>query len=93
MIRGRLLTKLVTGVLPGAFAVVLSSVGAYLQISKAQANQEIRLSTVEDQQKQTGPALDKTEERINKRLDQIQTDVREIRQDQKELLRELARHK
>lgn len=79
--------------LPSAFALILSSVGAYVAMTKAQSNHETRITTVEKQQEQTGPAIDKAEERINKRLDSIQTDVREIREDQKELLRELARQK
>lgn len=93
MIRGRMLTRLTVAALPGVFAVVVSSVGAYVAITKAQANQETRIRNVENTQKEQPAAIDKAEQRINQRLDQIQTDVREIRKDQTELLREMARQK
>ena len=78
--------------LPSAFALILSSVGAYVAMTKAQANHETRITTIEKQQEQAAPAMqsavEKSEQRINQRLDQIQTDVREIRNAQIEMLRE-----
>jgi hypothetical protein len=88
---------LTLAILPGVLAVLVSSVSAYVAVTRAQANQESRLTTVEKKQDETPVAIEKSEQRINKRLDEIRDDVREIRKGQTEmlpeLLREIARQK
>lgn len=85
-----LLDKITSVALSTLVAVVLSTVGAYVAISRAQENHETRLKTVESTQVAAPRAIDKAEEGISKRLDQIQTDIREIRRDQNDLLKSLA---
>ncbi|MEN3329043.1 MAG: hypothetical protein V7638_3850 [Acidobacteriota bacterium] len=97
MIRRPQLFRLTLAILPGVLAVLVSSVSAYVAVTRAQANQESRLTTVEKKQDETPVAIEKSEQRINKRLDEIRDDVREIRKGQTEmlpeLLREIARQK
>ena len=86
MIRGNVLNKMTGAILTGAITVLVSSVGAYIAVSKAQENHETRIDAIEQTQREQPASIDKAEQRINQRLDSIQTDVREIRKLQSEML-------
>ena len=86
--------KVSGALLAGAVSVILSSIGAYMTVSRAQTNHETRLTAVEASQKDDRvngkQELRESEQRIRQDLIEIKSDLKEIRSAQQRLVERMA---
>src|SRR5688572_9634704 len=89
--------KVAGAMLAGAVSVILSSIGAYMTVSRAQTNHETRIATVEAAQKDdranSKQDLRESEQRIRQDLIEIKSDLKEIRSSQQRLAERMADNK
>lgn len=89
--------KVAGALLAGAVSVILSSVGAYMTVSRAQTNHETRLTAVEAAQKDdranSKQDLRESEQRIRQDLTEIKSDLKEIRNAQQRLTERMVDRK
>lgn len=86
--------KVAGAMLAGAVSVTLSTVGAYMTVSRAQTNHETRITAVEASQKDDRANgkqdLRESEQRIRQDLIEIKSDLKEIRRDQQRMAERMA---
>jgi uncharacterized protein HemX len=89
--------KVAGAMLAGLVSVILSCVGAYMTVSRAQTNHETRLTTVEASQKDdranNKQDLRESEQRIRQDLTEIKSDLKEIRNWQQRIAERMADRK
>jgi hypothetical protein len=97
MLTRNLREKFAGAALAGVVSVILSSVGAYMTVSRAQTNHETRLTAVEASQKDdranSKEDLRESEQRIRQDLIEIKTDLKEIRSAQQRMAERMAERK
>jgi hypothetical protein len=89
--------KVAGALLAGIVSVILSTVGAYMTVSRAQTNHETRLTAVEASQKDdranSKQDLRESEQRIRQDLTDIKSDLKGIRLWQERMAERMADRK